>query len=127
MNFVRENIFHISSKVKSGNIGLVILYCINLVGMCQYGMRQTAEVESQMTSVERITEYIQLPSEPAMDSLPQYCPENNWPANGEIVLKDLSFKYSEKGDFALQNLNLKIESKEKVGIVGRTGNVQLII
>ncbi len=90
--------------------------------MCQYGVRQTAEVESQMTSVERITEYINLPSEAALDSLPQHCPANGWPAKGEIILKDLNFRYSETSDFALRNLNLKIEANEKVGIVGRTGN-----
>lgn len=110
------------SIAKSGNIGLAILYCINLVGMCQYGMRQTAEVESQMTSVERITEYAQLPSEPASDSLPQYCPKTDWPGDGEIILKDLSFRYSENSDFVLNSLNLTIKPREKIGIVGRTGN-----
>lgn len=90
--------------------------------MCQYGMRQTAEVESQMTSVERINEYVQLPSEPALDSLPQYCPDTNWPADGEIILKDLNFRYSEKSDLVLRNLNLTIKAREKIGIVGRTGN-----
>lgn len=32
-------------------MGLAITQVLGLVGMCQYGMRQTAEVENQMTSV----------------------------------------------------------------------------
>lgn len=92
-----------------------------MIGMCQYGMRQTAEVESQMTSVERITEYIHLPSEPALESQPKYCPPNDWPSNGEIILKDLSFRYSDNGNYILKNLNVRINANEKIGICGRTG------
>lgn len=92
-----------------------------MIGMCQYGIRQIAEVESQMTSVERITEYIELPSEPALESQPQYCPPYDWPSNGEIILKDLNFKYTDNGNYILKNLNLKFQAKEKIGIVGRTG------
>lgn len=100
---------------------MAILHCINLIGMCQYGMRQTAEVESHMTSVERVMEYAELPSEPSLESQPKYRPPNDWPSSGEIILKDVNFKYSENGDYVLKNLNLRIQAKEKIGIVGRTG------
>lgn len=109
------------STARSGNIGLAILHCINLIGMCQWGMRQTAEVESQMTSVERVMEYAELPSEAPLESEPKYRPPANWPSNGEIVFNDLNFKYSENGSYVLQGLNLRIQAKEKIGIVGRTG------
>ncbi|KAJ6637208.1 putative multidrug resistance-associated protein lethal [Pseudolycoriella hygida] len=108
-------------NAKSGNIGLAILHCINLIGMCQWGMRQAAEVENQMTSVERVMEYAELPSEPPLESEHKYRPPSNWPSNGEITFNDLNFKYSENSDYVLTNLNLRIHAKEKVGIVGRTG------
>lgn len=109
------------NEARSGNIGLAILHCINLIGMCQWGMRQMAELESQMTSVERVTEYATLPSEAQLESEPKYRPPDNWPANGEIVFNDLNFKYSESSDFVLKNLSFRIQPKEKIGIVGRTG------
>lgn len=89
--------------------------------MCQWGMRQTAELESQMTSVERVMEYAEISSEAPLESVPKYRPPNNWPSHGEITFNDLNFKYSENGDFVLTNLNLRIQAREKIGIVGRTG------
>ncbi len=89
--------------------------------MCQWGMRQTSEIENQMTSVERVKEYAELTSEAPLESEPKYRPPGDWPSNGEIVFNDLNFKYSESGNFVLKNLNFRIQAKEKVGIVGRTG------
>lgn len=105
----------------SGNVGLVILQCINMIGMCQWGMRQTAEIENQMTSVERVMEYAQLPAEPPLESEPKYRPPEGWPSRGEIVFQDMNFKYSENSGYVLKDISITIRAQEKVGIVGRTG------
>lgn len=95
----------------SGNVGLAILQCINMIGMCQWGMRQTAEIENQMTSVERVIEYADLPSEPPLESEPKYRPSSEWPENGEILFKELNFKYSENSEYVLRDINIKIIAK----------------
>lgn len=46
-----------------GDVGLAISSCIMLTGMLQWGVRQSAEVENMMTSVERVMEYSTLESE----------------------------------------------------------------
>lgn len=104
-----------------GNVGLAITQIFNLIIMCQWGMRQTAELENQMTSVERVIEYTDLKSEPPLESLEKYRPPEKWPERGIIMFDGLSMKYSENSNNVLKEVSLRIESKEKIGVVGRTG------
>lgn len=46
----------------------------------------------------------------------------NPPINGKIELENVSFRYSEHGEYALKNINLTIHPGEIVGIVGRSGS-----
>lgn len=41
---------------------------------------------------------------------------------GVIEFKDVKFKYSEEENLTLKGLNLKVEPKQKVAVVGRSGN-----
>jgi ATP-binding cassette subfamily C (CFTR/MRP) protein 4 len=53
-----------------GNVGLAITQAITLTGLLQWGIRQSAELETQMTSVERILEYSRIEKESSLESLP---------------------------------------------------------
>jgi ATP-binding cassette subfamily C (CFTR/MRP) protein 4 len=72
-----------------------------------------------MTSVERIIEYIKVPSEPldvGVDNLGE-----TWPQKGEINFKDVSLSYDKNLPDVLRGISVNIKPGEKVGIVGRTG------
>lgn len=108
-------------QFQSGDVGLAIMQCISMIGMCQWGMRQTAELENQMTCVERVVEYANQPSEGALETDPKYKPSVNWPENGAVKFDQLSLRYSENSEPILKDLVFEIKPMEKIGIVGRTG------
>lgn len=85
-------------------------------------MRQTAELENNMTSVERVMEYINLRPESDVKCNEEKKPDlSDWAKQGEIEFNNLSLKYSVDSEPILKSLNLKIRSGEKIGICGRTG------
>ena len=43
-----------------------------------------------------------------------------WPQAGEINIKDVDLKFSEKSDFTLLNLSAAIQAREKVAIIGNS-------
>ena len=81
--------------------------------MCNWGLRQTAELENQMTSVERVIEYTKVPSERSLESDPQLLKSlpSNWSRTGVIEFKNVGVKYSGEADLVLKNLNFKIHEK----------------
>lgn len=90
-------------------------------------MRQTAELENQMVSVERVEEYVNLPSEPPMETAPENKPKGKWPNEGRVKFVDLSLRYSDDSEYVLKRLTFEIEPQAKIGIVGRTGKADLKI
>jgi len=47
-------------------------------------------------------------------------PAKDWPAAGEIEFRNVNLAYKDE-DLVLKNLSFKINAREKIGIVGRTG------
>ena len=85
--------------------------------------RQSVQVETQMTSVERVLEYCALDQEPPAQVAPACQPPAHWPSSGQIVFETFSMSYSKDpyAPVALDRISLTIQAGEKIGIVGRTG------
>uniref|UniRef100_A0A4W5MR90 Cystic fibrosis transmembrane conductance regulator n=1 Tax=Hucho hucho TaxID=62062 RepID=A0A4W5MR90_9TELE len=106
-------------QVEAGSVGLALSYAVTLMGMFQWGVRQSAEVENMMTSVERVVEYTELESEAPWET--QKRPPPEWPSQGLITFDRVNFSYSSDGPVVLKDMKAVFRPKEKVGIVGRTG------
>jgi ABC-type multidrug transport system fused ATPase/permease subunit len=109
-----------SGHLTAGLVGLSVSYSLQITQSLNWIVRMTVEVETNITSVERILEYSRLtPEAPAI--IEDHRPSKSWPAEGEVIFKDFSTKYRPELDLVLRNINLHIKPKEKIGIVGRTG------
>lgn len=95
----------------SGFVGLAIMSSISLIGTCEFGIRESAELENQMISVERIVEYTGVESEPPLESDEQNAPPKDWPKDGSIEFRTLSLRYNDNGSRVLRNLTFRIDAQ----------------
>jgi ATP-binding cassette subfamily C (CFTR/MRP) protein 4 len=106
-------------KLEPGAVGILLVYIIQIMSVCQWCVQLTGHVENLMTSAERVTEYTELPQENLKNGKLSPLPE--WPQHGEVLFENVSFAYSENLDYVLKDVTFKLEGGEKIGIVGRTG------
>lgn len=109
----------------AADTGLSLSYLLQLTGIFQWMIRQSAEVENQLTSCERVVEYTKLPAEestPGIGGAGALLPKD-WPegVDGGLDVSGLKLWYEEGMANVLNGLDFKIHSGEKVGIIGRTG------
>ncbi|XP_053240553.1 ATP-binding cassette sub-family C member 4 isoform X3 [Podarcis raffonei] len=109
----------LAHTLDAGQVGLALSYSITLMGTFQWGVRQSAEVENLMISVERVLEYTELDKEAPWETNKH--PPPDWPSEGVVVFENVNFAYTVDGPLVLRHLSAVVKSKEKVGIVGRTG------
>ncbi|XP_041822006.1 ATP-binding cassette sub-family C member 4-like isoform X2 [Chelmon rostratus] len=105
--------------LEAGEVGLVLTYAVTLVGNFQWTMRQSAEMENMMTSVERVVEYTELQSEAPWET--KMRPPADWPSKGLVTFNQVNMSYSDDGPPVLKDVSATFQPHEKVGIVGRTG------
>ncbi|XP_077999254.1 ATP-binding cassette sub-family C member 5-like [Glandiceps talaboti] len=101
--------------------GIALSYAISFVGFFQYAVRLTIDVQARFTSVERINYYIQNLKPEASPILLDQRPPEHWPQKGKLQVKNLKMSYRNNLPMVLRGVNFKVESMEKIGIVGRTG------
>ncbi|KAJ3666671.1 hypothetical protein Zmor_002105 [Zophobas morio] len=110
--------FFFITETNVGDVGLAVTLSTILGGMIQLGMKSWGELDSYISSVERIVEYTNLPQEPSNHF---FVPPTTWPERGHISFCDVSMRYSPNNPLILKNISFEIQHGEKIGILGRTG------
>lgn len=108
-----------SGALTAGVAGLVTIYSLSFWGTLNWGIRIFADIESRMTSIERLKFYSQLPQESNAVSVQM---DPLWPKSGTVEFKDVRVRYAEHLPLVLKSISFSIRSGEKVGIIGRTGS-----
>ncbi|KAK3945768.1 ATP-dependent bile acid permease [Diplogelasinospora grovesii] len=107
-------------KIDAGSAGISLSYAIGFADNILWLVRLYAMNEQNMNSVERIKEYLDVEQE-ADAIVEKNRPPENWPANGSVEFINYTTRYRRELDPVLRNLTFKINAREKIGIVGRTG------
>jgi ABC-type multidrug transport system fused ATPase/permease subunit len=107
-------------KTDAGAAGISLSYALSFTESVLWLVRLYAINEQNMNSMERIKEYLDVEQE-ADAIMEDSRPPVDWPQKGSVEFVDYTTSYRKELNPVLQNITLKIESREKVGIVGRTG------
>jgi ABC-type multidrug transport system fused ATPase/permease subunit len=107
------------APINSYRIGFTMMVALGFFEILNWTVREFSELESRMTSWERVHALNALPPE---EVSPVPAPRQEWPSAGLIEFKDFFFKYPEADTSALQNISVTIPAGQKVAIVGKTGS-----
>jgi ABC-type multidrug transport system fused ATPase/permease subunit len=103
--------------------GLSISMLLQLAGIFQWCIRQSAEVVNQMVCVERVVAFGNLEAEAPLEmDGDKAVLESGWPRSGTIEFENLTVRYRSSLPPALENVSFRIPEGSRVGIVGRTGS-----
>jgi len=103
-----------------GFAGLAVTYALNLNSLQATLIWTLCDLENKMISVERMLQYIDIPSEPSL-VIESTRPEKSWPCRGEITICNLQVRYGPHLPMVLRGLTCTFRGGLKTGIVGRTG------
>lgn len=104
--------------------GVVLSYVVQAQSVFGNMIRQSAEIENNMNSVERMLHYAyNIEQEPPYEaeSVDKDLKAKAWPQNGHVEFRELTLSHRPGLPPALREVTLDIRPGEKVGIVGRTG------
>lgn len=106
------------SYIDPGLVGLSVSYALSVTQALSWVIRSYCDIETNIVSVERVQQYIDIPHEKyeASRSI-----DPMWPAIGKIEFRGYSTRYRPGLDLCLKDINFTVNPKEKIGIVGRTG------
>ncbi|KFW88590.1 Multidrug resistance-associated protein 1, partial [Phalacrocorax carbo] len=107
------------NTVSSSTVGLSISYALNIIQSLNFWVRKVCEIETNSVSVERVCEYAEMDKEEPW--IMSKRPPVGWPNGGIIEFVNYKAQYRKDLGLALNNISFQTQSKEKVGIVGRTG------
>ncbi|KAJ3291659.1 hypothetical protein HDU79_002170 [Rhizoclosmatium sp. JEL0117] len=103
-------------------LGLSLSYALQVTSTLSWCIRQFTETEVAMNAVERVKYYAEEVEVEAAAIIEDSRPPKGWPSTGNIDISNLEMRYAPGLPLVVKGVSFKIEDKQKVGIVGRTGS-----
>ena len=108
-------------KFSASAVAIIYTYCDKMKSSLIGGLHTLTNFENSMIGYERCVEYTKCPSEAPVKNVTDDA-LGSWPHKGKIEFINFSVKYRPDTEIVLKDINILIQGKEKVGIVGRTGS-----
>lgn len=83
-------------------------------------VRSATEVETNIVSVERVQEYMDLKPEAPL-YIPATEPAADWPQEGSLTYSHISARYRKDLDLVLRDVSFDLKGGQSIGVCGRTG------
>lgn len=107
--------------ISPAQTGVTLSYIISIQQTFGFLVRQVAELENDMNSVERILHYSKNLEQEPPHEIPERKPQAPWPSEGHVEIKGVVLRYRPELPDVLRGLSMDVAPGEKIGIVGRTG------
>ncbi|KAI3900073.1 hypothetical protein MKW98_000973 [Papaver atlanticum] len=107
--------------VNPGFVGLSLSYALALTGTQVFLTRWYCNLANYIISVERIKQFMHIPSEPPA-IVDDKRPPPSWPSKGRIDLEDLKIRYRPNAPLVIKGITCTFKEGARVGVVGRTGS-----
>jgi len=108
-------------KVPAAVLSLSFVYALRFMGLSSVTIMNLVLFENQLTSAERVQELLTVPQESPRQKESDPDPDS-WPSDAKIEIRNLRLRYRNDLPLVLKDVTVTINSKEKVGICGRTGS-----
>ncbi|KAF8199630.1 ATP-binding cassette transporter YOR1 [Pholiota molesta] len=103
--------------ISPSQTGLVLSYILSVQQAFGWMVRQSAEVENNMNSVERIVYYAQDIEQEALHEMPDKKPPPSWPAEGRVELKDVVLSYRPELPAVLKGISMSVGTGRKLALL----------
>lgn len=111
-----------NGAMAAGIAGLVLTYSMRFWEHLNWSVRSFSEVESRMTSVERLKRYAAMAPEPETTKPLAVRPDEAWPTAGRVTFERVTARYAQHLPDVLKGVSFDVPPGAKVGLVGRTGS-----
>ncbi|RAL50757.1 hypothetical protein DM860_015904 [Cuscuta australis] len=111
-----------SEGINPAIAGLAVTYGLGLNMAQAKVIWSICNLEYAMISVERILQFVSIPSEAPLIIDDENTPDPSWPSHGEVNIANLQMRYAPHLPLVLRGLTCTFSGGKKIGIVGRTGS-----
>ncbi|KAJ3842929.1 P-loop containing nucleoside triphosphate hydrolase protein [Lentinula raphanica] len=104
----------------ASDTGFVLNLAVAFSGGMVWWVIAINDLEAEAPCLERLDSYLKIDHEARVGD--GSMPPAHWPSSGELRVENLHAKYSPDGPDILHGLSFRVESGERIGVVGRTGS-----